>query len=739
LKASRVRDKIRMRNVIEKTVPAAFDFEQWIQGFELSSEDTKRLRRAAESCQQLASQINEGEQLLEAGRQIVEILHTLSMDCETFIAAILLPFYSRHAESVQRISEQSSPTTLLLLQNVEQMQVFSVLQGHNRQLTSEQADNLRRMLLTMVEDVRAVVIKLSERVCFLQAIKQQSEDSLVIAAREVADIYAPLANRLGIGQLKWQLEDASFRILHPDSYQKIASLLAEKRIHREDYIADFVEQLQQMLQQENIHAEVYGRPKHIHSIWKKMHKKSLGFSDLHDVRAVRVVVDELQDCYGALGVIHTLWHHIPSEFDDYVANPKLNGYQSLHTVVLGNDGKSVEIQIRTQQMHHDSELGVAAHWKYKEGAKKVARGFEEKVLWLRKLLSWQEDVRDNSSLAADIRSQVFEDRVYVFTPTGDVIDLPAGCTPLDFAYYIHSQVGHCCIGTKVDGRIAPFNYRLQNGEQVEVVVAKQPNPKRDWLNPNLGYLNSPRSRSKVQHYFKQLDKGKHQQNGQERLEAELAAIDMKLSDAGKVVKHFNVQQFDDLLAAIGAGDIKVGQVIKALQGRGQTKEIQTEFIAKHPPIARGEKQSEICVEGVGNLLTHIAGCCQPIPGDKILGFITHGRGISVHRYDCEQLEYLLLEHGERAVEVSWGSGVASGYTLDLQLYCLERGSLMHDITGLFVTEKTNLLNMTSQWSKSAQLLKVELKIEVESLDKVSRLLQQLQELPAVISAQRSGD
>ena len=493
MKASRVRDKIRMRNVIEKTVPAAFDFEQWIQGFELSSEDTKRLRRAAESCQQLASQINEGEQLLEAGRQIVEILHTLSMDCETFIAAILLPFYSRHAESVQRISEQSSPTTLLLLQNVEQMQVFSVLQGHNRQLTSEQADNLRRMLLTMVEDVRAVVIKLSERVCFLQAIKQQSEDSLVIAAREVADIYAPLANRLGIGQLKWQLEDASFRILHPDSYQKIASLLAEKRIHREDYIADFVEQLQQMLQQENIHAEVYGRPKHIHSIWKKMHKKSLGFSDLHDVRAVRVVVDELQDCYGALGVIHTLWHHIPSEFDDYVANPKLNGYQSLHTVVLGNDGKSVEIQIRTQQMHHDSELGVAAHWKYKEGAKKVARGFEEKVLWLRKLLSWQEDVRDNSSLAADIRSQVFEDRVYVFTPTGDVIDLPAGCTPLDFAYYIHSQVGHCCIGTKVDGRIAPFNYRLQNGEQVEVVVAKQPNPKRDWLNPNLGYLNSPRS------------------------------------------------------------------------------------------------------------------------------------------------------------------------------------------------------------------------------------------------------
>jgi len=676
-----------MRNRVEQENQASFCPEQWLQSFELNSDDEQRLKQAIESCLALAKQTGGGEKLFDSGLQIVDILRSLSMDCETFIAALLLPFYLQQPESVRQVVEQFSPTTLVLLQNVEQMHVFSVLQGHNRQLTSEQAENLRRMLLTMVEDVRAVVIKLSERVYFLQTIKVQSEDGLVLAAREVADIYAPLANRLGIGQLKWQLEDAAFRILHPESYQKIASLLAEKRIDRENFIAAFVLQLQQTLQQEQINAEVYGRPKHIHSIWKKIHKKSVDFSHLHDVRAVRVVVEQLQDCYGALGIVHSLWHHIPSEFDDYIANPKLNGYQSLHTVVLGDDGKSVEIQIRTQQMHQDSELGVAAHWKYKESAKKVSRGFEEKVVWLRKLLSWQEDVKDNSSLAADIRSQVFEDRVYVFTPKGDVVDLPAGCTPLDFAYYIHSDVGHCCIGTKVDGRIAPFTYHLQNGEQVEVVVAKQPNPKRDWLNPNLGYLNSPRSRSKVQHYFKQLDKGKYLQLGQEQLETELAAINMKLADAKKVVKDFNVHHFDDLLVAIGAGDIKVSQVIKALPGRHQIKNKPVEFVAKYLPIARGKKQSEICVEGVGNLLTHIAGCCQPIPGDKILGFITHGRGISVHRYDCEQLDHLLMEHGERAIEVSWGSGIASGYTLNLHLDCLESNSLMHDITGVLMTEK----------------------------------------------------
>jgi GTP pyrophosphokinase len=724
--------------MITNTNLSPFSLEPWIQAFELNPDDEKRLKQAAGCCQQLASQTSDGDRLLLAGREISDILRPLSMDCETLIAAMLLPFYLQQAESVKYITEQFSPTILLLLQNVEQMQVFSALQGHDRQLSTEQANNLRHMLLAMVEDVRAVVIKLSERVHYIRAIKGQSEDRLVLAAREVVDIYAPLANRLGIGQLKWELEDAAFRILHPDSYQKIARLLAEKRIHREGYVASFVEQLQQALKQEHIHAEVYGRPKHIYSIWKKMDKKSLGFSDLHDVRAVRVVVDQLQDCYGALGIVHTLWDHIPSEFDDYVANPKLNGYQSLHTVALGPDGKSVEIQIRTQQMHHDSELGVAAHWKYKEGTKTVAKGFEEKVAWLRKLLSWQEDVKDNSSLAADIRSQVFEDRVYVFTPKGDVIDLPAGCTPLDFAYYIHSQVGHCCIGAKVDGRIVPFTYRLQNGEQVEVVTAKQPNPKRAWLNPSLGYLNSPRSRSKVQHYFKQLDKGKYQKLGQEQLEAGLAAIDMKLSDVRKVVKQFNVHQLDDLLAAIGAGDIKLSQVVKALQGRQHVKEKSTEFVAKHPPLVQGEMQSEISVEGVGNLLTHMAGCCQPIPGDRILGFITHGRGISVHRYDCEQLEHLLLQQGERAIEVSWGSGIATGYTLDLQLYCLDSSSLIHDITNLLLTEKTKLLNITSQWNKSAQLLQVELRIEVESLDKVSRLLQQLQQLSAVVSARRSS-
>jgi GTP pyrophosphokinase len=388
--------------------------------------------------------------------------------------------------------------------------IKALQQNQSNNISVNQVDNLRRMLLAMVEDVRAVVIKLAERLCYLRFVKHSDEESRVLAAKETSNIYAPLANRLGIGQLKWELEDIAFRYLHPDIYKHIAQQLDETRLAREQYMKDFVAELTKELKALNINGKVLGRPKHIYSIWKKMQQKSLDFEQLFDVRAVRVVVDKLQDCYSALGIVHTQWQHLGHEFDDYVATPKVNGYQSIHTVVLGPAGKSIEVQIRTQKMDDDAELGVAAHWRYKEGnATAKATGFDDKVSWLRKILQWQDDVSETGELIEELRSQVFEDRIYVFTPNGDVVDLPCGATPLDFAYYIHSNVGHCCIGAKVFGRIVPFTHHLQTGDQVEVLTSKSANPSRDWLNPNLHYIHTSRARAKVQHFFRLQDRDKH--------------------------------------------------------------------------------------------------------------------------------------------------------------------------------------------------------------------------------------
>ncbi|MGL4478603.1 MAG: GTP diphosphokinase, partial [Aeromonas veronii] len=416
---------------------------------------------------------------------------------------------------------------------------------HRSETSPEQVDNVRRMLLAMVEDVRAVVIKLAERIACLREAKTADEETRVLMAQEITNIYAPLANRLGIGQLKWELEDLAFRYLHPDTYKQIAKQLDEKRLDRERYIREFVQSLRNGLKEAGVDAEVYGRPKHIYSIWRKMQKKHLEFNELFDVRAVRVVTKRLQDCYAALGIVHTQFHHIPREFDDYVANPKPNGYQSIHTVVVGPEGKTVEIQIRTDQMHQDAELGVAAHWRYKEGAQAggKANTFEDKIEWLRKLLAWQEDLSESGSLLEDLRSQVFEDRVYVFTPKGDVIDLPAGATPLDFAYHVHSMIGHRCIGAKIDGRIVPFTYALQTGDQVEVITQKEPNPSRDWMNPNAGFLRSSRARAKVATWFRKLDRDKNIVAGRELFEKELDRHNLSMSkiDKGNMLRRFNLE------------------------------------------------------------------------------------------------------------------------------------------------------------------------------------------------------
>jgi GTP pyrophosphokinase len=680
--------------------------------------------------------------LSQRAREMIEILAPLNMDIETLQAAVIFVVHDAGVLDAEQAEILFGSKLAALVSSVVTMNAIGALKINEQSRNAEpQIDNIRRMLLAMVEDVRAVVIKLAERICLLREVKNADEETRVLLAREIADIYAPLANRLGIGQLKWELEDISFRYLHPTIYKDIAKQLDGKRVDREIYIDNFVNQLQQRLDEDQIRAKVYGRPKHIYSIWKKMRGKDLKFDELFDVRAVRIVTDRLQDCYGALGVVHTLWHHIPKEFDDYVANPKPNGYQSIHTIVVGPEGKTVEIQIRTEQMHEDAELGVAAHWKYKEGSSGKQSGYEEKINWLRKILQWQEDVAESGNLVDEVRSQVFEDRVYVFTPNGEVVDLPMGSTVLDFAYYIHSQVGHKCIGAKVDGRIVPFTYQVETGERIEIITSKHPNPKRDWLNPNLGYIRTSRARSKIQHWFKQQDRDKNIIAGREMLEHELSRSGLTLKDAQSAVERFNMVGMDDLLAGIGGGDVRLNQVVNHVQSRMRINQISEEealedLLKKNH--ARSDKRSkgQVEVNGVGNLMSHIAKCCQPVPGDEIFGFITKGRGISVHRADCEQVKELMRVQPERSVDVVWGENYSGGYKLRIRVLANDRSGLLRDLTSVLAAEKSNVLAMSSSSDVKTQTAAIELELELYNLEGLSRVISKLSQVDGVLEARR---
>lgn len=468
-----------------------------------------------------------------------------------------------------------------------------------------------------------------------------------------------------------------------------------------------------------------------------MQKKHLSFDQLYDIRAVRIVTERVQDCYAALGVVHTSWQHLPKEFDDYIATPKQNGYQSIHTVVLGPQGRPIEIQIRSRQMHDDAELGVAAHWRYKEGGQQGREGaLDEKIGWLRKILAWQEEVVD-SSLAEELKNQVSEDRVYVFTPKGDIVDLPLGSTPLDFAYYVHSNVGHRCIGAKISGRIVPFTYQLKTGDQIEILTGREPNPSRDWLNPNLGYLKSSRARSKVQYWFRLQDRDKNLAAGRELFEAELNRLGVSVADTSKLLQRFNVNSLDELLVGIGGGDIKITQVVHFVQSQHakvEAPEIDPRLISK--PI-RPQSKSHVVVQGVGNLMTHMAGCCHPLPGDPIIGYITQGRGIAVHRDDCEQFKGLQEQHPERVVEATWGDQYASGYEVNIRIVANDRNGLLRDITSILANEKANVLRMSSNSDVARQTATIYMTMELYNLDSLNKLLSKISQIDDVIEAKRS--
>ncbi|WP_372881013.1 GTP diphosphokinase [Psychromonas sp.] len=719
--------------------------QKWVTTLGLSNADQKKLLDNYEKTISLCT-TSEQFPLLELGTEMVEILVTLSMDMDTLNAALIFPLLDHNIITQEQVDELWPKRVAKLVKGATDMEGIRALQNKGElKSNAAQVDNLRHMLLAMVEDVRAVVIKLAERICYLRQVKLADENKRVLVASEISSIYAPLANRLGIGQLKWELEDLAFRYLEPDTYKKIAKQLDEKRIDRENYIQSFVTTVQNALKEMHVNGTAYGRPKHIYSIYRKMQKKNLEFEELYDVRAVRVVVEKLQDCYAALGAIHTKWRHIPSEFDDYIANPKANGYQSIHTVVLGPEGKAIEVQIRTQQMHEDSELGVAAHWKYKEGSAggKAAGGYEEKIAWLRKLLAWQEEIADSDDLVDEVRSQVFDDRVYVFTPKGEVIDLPAGSTPLDFAYYIHSQIGHRCIGAKIANHIVPFTYHLKTGDQVEILTQKEPNPSRDWLNPNLGYINAPRARNKVASWFRKQDRDKNVQAGRELLENELAKLKLKLSDVSPAVERFNVSSVEDIFAGIGNGDLRINQLLHFLDDHYHQQTLAEQDKAALEALEKRSSAfvakpagNNIVIEGERNLLHSIARCCQPIPGEPIEGYITQGRGISVHRKACEQLADLREAHPERIIAAAWEGTDSSGYSLTLRVEALDRSGLLKDITTLLSNEKINVLGVNSMTNVKTQTAIIDLNLEIRNSDNIAKIQTKLKQLKDVSDIRR---
>lgn len=710
---------VSVRSVHQNVRP---EFSDWLE--QLVVADTTK--------QKLRDIVNHPEKLL-IGQEMVEILAELNMDDATLMAAMVFPYCEMHELDEVAIGQTFSAEIANLISGVRKMDAIKTLQAKQQQ-DEAQVDNVRKMLLAMVEDVRAVVIKMAERICTLQRVKHEDEETRVLVARECATVYAPLANRLGIGQLKWELEDLAFRYLRPQRYMEIAQWLDEKRSERTEYIDDFVAQVEDLLAAQGIDAHVYGRPKHIYSIYKKMQKKSLTFSQLFDIRAVRIIAQSLPDCYAALGTVHAKWHHLVNEFDDYIATPKANGYQSIHTVIRGPEQRTIEIQIRTQQMHDDAELGVAAHWKYKEDHKAKSSAAEERVAWLRKILAWQEEVAESGDLVEELRSQVFDDRVYVFTPNGDVIDLPVGSTPLDFAYYIHSNVGHRCIGAKIDGRIVPFTHKLKSGDQVEILTGKQLNPSRDWLHPGLGYVFSSRARAKIHTFFKKLDRDEHLAAGKELLERELTKLNLGLKDIPQDVARFNVKNTEDLYVAVGAGDTRVMSVVHYVEQllKPDVDDVLPEV--KPAPSKPRKTDGHIEVEGVGNLLSTLASCCQPLPGEPITGFVTQGRGVSVHKQGCPQLANLLRQHPEREIDVNWSGEVNQGFQANVALNCNDRTGLMRDIMTQTSNDKIPVLGINSVSDTQAGTCRIDMVVEVKSKHNLTILLKRLRKITGVLDA-----
>jgi GTP pyrophosphokinase len=678
--------------------------------------------------------LSTGAPLLAHALGVAQTLSELKVDSDAIAASLLFPAYEASADTARVIREKFGSGIADLCEGVVRMAQIGAL-SHREQSSQKpqqqaaQLEALRKMLLAMVQDVRVVLIKLADHLQSLHfALRSQDGTLSRTAGQLTRDIFAPLANRLGVWHLKWELEDLAFRILEPDMYRTIARALDEKRLDRERYIETLIAVLKGELARAGINAEVTGRPKHLYSIYKKMHRKNVGVEALHDVRAVRVLVADVKECYAALGLVHQLWSPIPKEFDDYIAKPKSNSYRSLHTAVIGPEGKAVEVQIRTHEMHQHSELGVAAHWRYKENARHD-RLFDDKIGWLRQVLEWKDEVSDTGELAEQFKTQLFADTVYVLTPQGRVVDLPQGATPIDFAYHVHTELGHRCRGAKVDGAIVPLSTPLKNGQQVEILAAKQGGPSRDWLNPELGFLKSHAARTKVRQWFNRQNLEADVAHGRAILEKELQRHGMTALNLDKLAQEAGYERLHDFLVDIARGAIGPKMLQETLKPPRPPQETPAAVPLQRKP--RNGNRSSVLIVGVDKLLTLTAKCCKPAPPEPIVGFVTRGRGVSVHRADCPNLKRL---DAERRVAAEWGLASGATFPVDVMIEAVDRTGLLRDISDVLTRERINVTATATQ--TNAHFARMRFTLEIENLDQLQRVLGYVRDVKGVMSAAR---
>ncbi|MEN6480776.1 MAG: bifunctional (p)ppGpp synthetase/guanosine-3',5'-bis(diphosphate) 3'-pyrophosphohydrolase [Anaerolineaceae bacterium] len=596
--------------------------------------------------------------------------------------------------------------------------------NRKRDFTNE---TLRKVFLAMGDDIRVVLIKLADRLHNMRTLGYMPESKQRRIAQETMDIFAPLANRLGIWQIKWELEDLAFRYLDPEKYKEIANNLAERRKDREAQIESIKNKLNDLLLEAGVNAEISGRSKHIYSIYRKMEEKGKNFENVRDLRGIRLIVPDIPSCYTALGLIHTKWRPIPHEFDDYIAAPKDNFYQSIHTAVIYDDGKPLEVQIRTREMHENSEYGIAAHWRYKERGP-VDETYEKRINWLRRLMEWRQDVEDAQEFVDGMKSDVFQDRVYVFTPRGDIIDLPSGATPIDFAYHVHTEIGNRCRGAKVNGKLVTLDYVLKTGDQIEILTSKQGGPSRDWLNSNLGLVRTQRAKSKIRNWFKKQDRDQNATQGKLMLERELRRLGINDVDLDSLVRTYELRNTEDLYVAIGCGDISIGRIVNRLS---EVEKEEDPLLIAHPPSEKKPTADSITVLGLKGLLTTMARCCSPAPGDEIVGYITRGRGATIHRNDCPNI--LRLKDRERIVKVSWGE-LHQTYPVAVMVKAYDRQGLLGDISTILNNEGINLIDINLQVTHN--LASIRLVLEVGDIAQLSRVLTRVENLPNVMEAHR---
>jgi guanosine-3',5'-bis(diphosphate) 3'-pyrophosphohydrolase len=607
-----------------------------------------------------------------------------------------------------------------------QSEVEQIQRSRRYDLVSE---TLRKTFLAMGEDVRVVLIKLADRLHNMRTLSHMPEHKQKRIAQETLDIFAPLANRLGIWQIKWELEDLAFRYTEPEKYRDIAAHLAERRSIRERQVEAIKVKLQQVLEQANIEAEITARPKHIYSIYKKMRRKGVPFEMVHDVRGVRIIVPDVAACYATLGVIHTKWRPIPGEFDDYIAAPKDNFYRSLHTAVIYDDGRTLEVQIRTPEMNQNAEYGIAAHWRYKEGMPRDD-DYERRIVWLRSLMEWRQDVEDAQEFVDSMKTDVFEDRVYAFTPRGDIIDLPAGSTPIDFAYHVHTDIGHRCRGSKVNGKLVSLDYKLKTGDKVEILTAKRGGPSRDWLNPNLGLVKTQRARAKIRRWFKRQAREQNASQGKSLLDKELRRLGLQDVNLDRLAREFDYRNVEELYESIGIGDIPLSRIVNHLT-LGEKEEEEDVLVATPSKSDHVQTGDNVTVLGLKGLLTTMARCCNPAPGDDIVGYITRGRGATIHRQDCPNI--LRIRDTERLVRVSWGEP-KNTYPVPVRIKAYDRNGLMKDVSTLISDEGINMPKVNVDVNRNMAVF--DLVLEVRDIVQLSRVLDRLENLPNVMEAQR---